>query len=360
MGMLKPATNKMSFAKVGIYGTAGAGKTRTAAEIAIGLHKFAGCTKPVGMFDTEPAASYIIPLFKKAGIDFLVYDESRALADLMNFMDEAEKECSVVIVDSITHVWRDAQESYLRKINEGLARRNRKPIYALEFHHWRPIKSAWADFTDRFLSSKLHMIICGRAGAIYTYQENAETGKKELITDGSRMATEKELGYEPSLLIEMVRRRENGKTVNVALIEKDRADCINGAEIEFPDFEKMRAHFEALSIGGAHFGSMDQRDSSSLFQEDGSDSWTWEQRQRTICSEEIGELLKKYFPSQSADDKQKRMELMEKVFHTRSWTKVENTDSGALRAGLAMLRNMLEPEPDPTDDVPENSQQEAA
>jgi Ni2+-binding GTPase involved in maturation of urease and hydrogenase len=30
MGMLKPATNKQAYAKVGIYGTAGSGKTRTA------------------------------------------------------------------------------------------------------------------------------------------------------------------------------------------------------------------------------------------------------------------------------------------------------------------------------------------
>lgn len=354
MKMLKPATNKHAFAKVGIYGPAGSGKTRTAAEIAIGLHQFAKCTKPVGMFDTEPAASYIKPLFDAAGIEFLVYDESRALKDLMAFMDEAEQECSIVIVDSITHVWRDAQESYLAKINEGLARKGRRPIYALEFHHWRPIKSAWAEFTDRFLSSKLHMVICGRAGAIYTYQENAETGKKELITDGSRMATEKELGYEPSLLVEMQRKREDGKTINRALIEKDRSDRINGFELDFPNFESFKPHFEFLNIGGEHFGSMDKRDSKDLYTEEGSDSWAFEQRQRTIYSEEIAELLKKHFPSQSAEDKQKRAEWLEKVFNTRSWTKVENTQSDALKEGLEQLRFHLEPPPADTafEDVP--------
>lgn len=344
MKMLKPATNKHAYAKVGIYGPAGSGKTRTAAEIAVGLHKFAKCDKPVGMFDTEPAASYIKPLFDAAGIEFLVYDESRALKDLMEFMDEAEKECSIVIVDSITHVWRDAQDSYLAKINEGLARKNRRPIYALEFHHWRPIKSAWAEFTDRYLSSKLHMIICGRAGAIYTYQENAETGKKELVTDGSRMATEKELGYEPSLLIEMQRKRDDGKTINRALIEKDRSDRINGHELDFPTFESFKPHFAFLNIGGEHFNSMDQRDSKDLYTEDGSDSWTFEQRQRTIYSEEIAELLKKHFPSQSAEDKSKRAEWLERIFNTRSWTKVENTQSDALKEGLAQLRLSLEPQ----------------
>lgn len=59
MSILKPATNKMAYGKVGIYGTAGSGKTRTASEIAIGLHKAIGSTKPVVAFDTEPAFSFV-------------------------------------------------------------------------------------------------------------------------------------------------------------------------------------------------------------------------------------------------------------------------------------------------------------
>ena len=89
MSLLKPAANKMAYAKVGLYGTAGSGKTRTAAEIAIGLHKAIGSTKPIVGFDTEPAFSFILPLFQKANIELLVSDESRALSDLMMFMDEA-------------------------------------------------------------------------------------------------------------------------------------------------------------------------------------------------------------------------------------------------------------------------------
>ena len=78
MSMLKKATNKMAYAKVGLYGDAGSGKTFTAAQIAIGLHQFADLKKPVAMFDTEPAASFIVPHFEKAGIEFFLFDESRA------------------------------------------------------------------------------------------------------------------------------------------------------------------------------------------------------------------------------------------------------------------------------------------
>lgn len=347
MGMLKPATNRMAFAKVGIYGTAGSGKTRTASEIAIGLHKAIKSTKPIAAFDTEPAFSFVLPLFQKAGIELLVADESRALIDLMDFMDEAEKTCDIVIIDSITHVWRNTQESFLSALNMDRKAKGRRPLPALEFHHWRPIKARWAEFTDRFLSSRLHVIVCGRAGQIYEYQDKDDgSGKKELISTGSRMATEKELGYEPSLLIEMDAAREDGKIVNVAMIQKDRADKINGQEIRFPNYDKLKAHFVALNIGGEHFGSMDAKDSRDMFPDASEGDWDKEKQLRVIYSEEIAELMKKHYPSQSVDDKQKRMDLMEQFFDTRSWTKVENTHSDILKSGLEEMRAKLEPVPE--------------
>lgn len=344
--MLKKATNKMAYAKVGIYGTAGAGKTRTAVEIAIGLHKAIKSTKPIAAFDTEPAFSFVLPLFQQAGIELLVDDESRALVDLMAFMDEAEKQCDIVIIDSITHVWRDAQESYLARLNKSRASQNKKPLYALEFHHWRPIKAAWAAFTDRFLSSKMHVIVCGRAGNIYEYQDKDDgSGKKELITTGTRMATEKELGYEPSLLVEMIADRQDGKIVNVALIQKDRADKLNGKELQMPSYASFKPHFDYLNIGGEHFESMDRKNSESMFPEAQEGTWDGEARARQVWSEEIAELMKKHYPSQSIEDKQKRADLLEQFFDTRSWTKVENMNSEILKSGYDGLKEKLEPEP---------------
>lgn len=358
MSLLKPAKNKMAYAKVGLYGTAGSGKTRTAAEIAIGLQKAIGSKKPIAGFDTEPAFSFILPLFQKAGIELLVSDESRALTDLMTFMDEAEKVSDIVIIDSITHIWRDAQESYLKRLNDTRKRSGKKPLYALEFQHWRPIKQAWGEFTDRFLSSKMHVIVCGRAGNVYEYQDKDDgSGKKELITTGTRMATEKELGYEPSLLIEMLADRQDGKIVNVALVQKDRSDALNGKEIKYPNYQRLKAHFDALNIGGEHFESMERRDSTEMFPDADESGWDREARLRTIYSEEIAELLKKHYPSQSVEDKQKRAELLEMFFDTRSWTAVESMRSETLHSGLAALRERLEPtpaepQPEPMEDVP--------
>ena len=340
--MLKPASNRMAYAKVGLYGSAGSGKTRTATEIAIGLHKRIGSTKPIVVFDTEPAFGFVLPLFQEAGIELLVADESRALKDLMAFMSEAERVSDIAIIDSITHTWRDAQESYLSRLNARRKSENKRPLMSMEFHHWRPIKAAWAEFTDRFLSSKMHVIVCGRAGNIYEYQDKDDgTGKKELITVGTRMATEKELGYEPSLLIEMIADRDDGKIVNVALIQKDRADKLNGKELRMPTFESFRPHFEALNIGGEHFGSMDKRDSQEMFEDADEGGWDVEKRQREIWCEEIQGLMVKYYPSQSAEHKQAKMDLLNDIFGTRSWTKVQSMRASSIKEGFVRMTKLL-------------------
>lgn len=335
----------MAYSKIGIYGTAGSGKTRTATEIAIGLHKAIKSTKPIVAFDTEPAFSFVLPIFEKAGIELLIADESRALADLMRFMDEAEQVSDIAIIDSITHVWRDAQESYLSKLNASRKEQRKRPLMALEFQHWRPIKAAWAEFTDRFLSSKMHVIVCGRAGNIYEYQDKDDgSGKKELINTGTRMATEKELGYEPSLLIEMIADRQDGKIINTAVVQKDRADKLNGREIQMPDYKLLEPHFKALNIGGEHFNSMDARNSHELYPDATESGWDMEIRQRTIYCENIIELMKKYYPSQSVDDKQKRADLLEKHFKTRSWTEIEGMHSSVLKNCYDALKVELEPD----------------
>jgi AAA domain len=336
---LKPATNRMAYGKIGIYGTAGSGKTRTATEIAIGLHKAIGSKKPIAAFDTEPAFSFVLPLFQKAGIELLVEDGTRALADLMKFMDEAEKRCDIAIVDSITHVWRDAQESYLARLNANRKRENKRPLGALEFQHWRPIKAAWAEFTDRFLSSKMHVIVCGRAGNVYEYQDKDDgSGKKELITTGTRMATEKELGYEPSLLIEMVADRDDNKIFNVAVVQKDRSDNLNGMELRMPTYKSFEPHFRALNIGGEHFDSMQTRDSQGMFEDADEGGWDREKKQREIWSEEIQGLMMKRWPGQTAAEKQAKADALDKILGTRSWAKVESTPSERLKEAYEALK----------------------
>lgn len=326
MSMLTRA-NKMAYAKVGLYGTAGSGKSRTAAEIAIGLCLTTGDKRPIGIFDTEPAWSWLLPLISAAGLpEPFVYDKSRAFKDLMPWTAEAKGECSVLIIDSITHIWRDLQESFLLRINDDRKRYNKRPLSSLEFQHWGPIKRQWGEFTDEFISSKVHFIVCGRAGSVYEYQDKDDgSGKKELITVGTKMATEKELGYEPSLLIEMVQDREDGRIINTGIIQKDRADKLNGKVIAFPNYEKLQAHFAALNIGGEHIQSMNQRDSREMFNEAGEDNWGAELRRKEVALDEIKEeILRHLGHGMDAGTKAAKSQLIEDIAGTRSWTKLES------------------------------------
>ena len=151
MTILREATNEMAYAKVGVMGFAGSGKTRTATEMAIGLHKMIGSSKPVAFLDTETGSDFVLPLYKKAGVKLLVA-KAKTFPALMEFMQEAQTAADIAIIDSITHIWKEIQQSYLDKINEDRKKKNLRKIYKLEFQHWNAIKPQWGKFTDLFLS----------------------------------------------------------------------------------------------------------------------------------------------------------------------------------------------------------------
>lgn len=342
MSLLKKPKNRQAFAKIGIYGDAGSGKTTTASKIAIGLASLSG--KKVAFFDTEGGSDYLIKSFENAGIELFVSDIRRDFKYLMAFLNDciAEK-VDVVIVDSITHIWKQLQSDYLIELNERNKKNNRKQRYALEFQDWRFIKDIWQTFTDKYLTSPIHCIICGRSANVYDYQDNDSTGKKELITNGTKMSTEKELGYEPSLLIEMSKEfdKEKNRLVNKCIIEKDRTDQLNGKVFYMPDFKTFKPHFDFLNIGGAHL-EIKEKEGNTFGSEIGDDGFASEKRQRDIWCEEIQGLLTKYYPSRGAEDVTAKTGLIEEVFNTRSWTKVEGMNSSILKAKFDELRVMLD------------------
>ncbi|MDR1461475.1 MAG: ATP-binding protein [Campylobacteraceae bacterium] len=342
MQFLKKPTNRQAYAKVGIYGDTGSGKTTTAAKIGIGLAHIKG--NRIAFFDTEGGSDYLIKTFESNNVELFVSDISRDFRYLLNFVKEAVKEnIDVIIVDSITHIWKQLQKDYLDELNERNLKNGRKKRFALEFQDWRFIKDRWQEFTDPYLTSPIHAVICGRMAQIYDYQENESTGKKELITNGTKMSTEKELGYEPSLLIEMMKEfdKDKNRLVNKAIIEKDRTDQLNGKIFYMPDYQTFKPHFDFLNIGGTQMSI--KAKSEQVFSDDiGDDGFGAERRKRDIWCEEIQGLILKYFPSQSAEDKKAKADLIEEVFGTRSWTKVESMNSEDLKLKFDELKNVLD------------------
>jgi len=202
-------------------------------------------------------------------------------------------------------------------------------------------------------------VICGRAGFEWDMEVNEDTQRKELIKTGIKMKTESEFGFEPSLLVEMQREQSmESKISRRAIVLKDRFGLVDGNSVEFiklSDANKemdavykfFKLHIDALVQGG--HAPIDTSIKSDLdVNEEGNADWQREKRDRTIYAEEIQGLLLKHYPSMSAADKAAKCDLLEMVFNTRSWTKIENMNSDTLKEGLALLRANLSSTPEPT------------
>lgn len=339
MTLLQPAVNQSAYLKAGFMGFAGSGKTYTATLLALEIAQRLGDKKPVAFFDTEAGSDYMIPRFEKAGVQLLVV-KSRSFKDLLTFCTEAEQVASVAIVDSVSHVWTDLMEACKKRFR----------TQRLEFHHWGPIKSEWGQFTDAFLNSQLHMIVCGRAGHQYEYQDRDDgSGKKELITVGTKMRAESEFGFEPSLLIEMERvSTGGGDTASYsrrAHVIKDRWDVIDGRTFENPTPADFWPAIEPLNIGGEQKAVAAGSDSAELFDDPDTSRYEYK-RQCEIVAEEIKALFMRLgLDGTAAGVKKERVQILEDTFGTASWTAITSMSLDELQGGYQALLSRLDPQP---------------
>jgi hypothetical protein len=151
-----------------------------------------------------------------------------------------------LLIDSISHFWREFTEAYAKKRN-----RHR----GLEFSDWAYLKSEWGKFTDAYVNSAAHIIMCGRAGYEFDFFED-ENGKKQLEKTGVKMRAETETGYEPSLLIWLERHMDmdSRKVYREAHVLKERFDVIDGKTFRDPTFANFLPHIELLNLGGQQVG----------------------------------------------------------------------------------------------------------
>jgi hypothetical protein len=331
MSLLQPAVSSSAFLKAGILGFQGGGKTLTSAKILIGLYKYTleqglhDGTKPVAMLDTEKGSDWLIPIFEKAGVPFVVA-KRRAFADMLKVMDEATAEAFGLLIDSITHPWRELVESYLRK----------KERSYLAMDDWNYLKGehGWQQFTDRFVNSNLHIVMAGRAG--FEYENYVEDGRKKMEKVGTKMKTEGETGYEPDLLVlmEQVEDLRTGKVVHRATVQKDRSTLLDGMQFHNPDFADFLPHVKCLALGGNHVGVGVTGDSQHLLKIERRD---WTPTQRRICIDEIQSLLVLHYPSTGAEDKKKKLLAIRECFGC-SWTEIEEVmPLPDLRAGYDLM-----------------------
>lgn len=353
MSIFKPAENTMAFAKVGLLGFAGSGKTRTAWEIARGLHGALKSKKPIAFMDTETGSDFMIPLAKEAKVELLV-SKTRAFADLIDGIKEAEKVTDILIIDSVSHYWVDLVESYKKK----------KDVNRLAFQDWGILKPMWTKFSTWFVTSRVHCIVAGRAGFEYDYFEG-DDGKMELYKTGTKMKAEGEFGFEPSLLIEMERiknpeatdeyrkaksktdkeravksMREERQWVRRAWVLKDRADILDGKYFDNPTYKDFAPHWGFLNIGGEHH-PVQAGDSQNLFDKEGKPEWKRDQEQKAIKLDTIQGWLTTYFPGQTGNEKKAKIKLITHIFTKPSWEYVQSLSLREVSEGAARIEQIL-------------------
>lgn len=331
MALLRPATNGTAFLKLGVFGFEGAGKTRTAVEIAIGMTKLVKGTK-VAFFDTEKGSDFHVKRFQEEGIQ-LDRIKARSFVDLLDVIREAERGgYSFLIIDSITHVWQELTNSYLKK-----KRKDR-----LSMPDWGILKGEWAQFTDLYVNSKLHIAMLGRAGHNYETSED-EDGKMQIHKDGTKLKAEAETGFEPDLLIEMSKvRKPDGKGfINRATVLKDRSDKLNGMSFDMPTFATFKPVVDFLNIGGEHQGTDTTRNSQEMFGNPDR-SVTERMRQMDISLEKLKDtLILAGLDGSSAEVKGKRTKVLVDLFGGSGETHLKGLKLEMLNEGIAKIQEQF-------------------
>ena len=219
MAGFRKAKAEQAALKIGMYGSSGTGKTFTSLLIAEGLAKVTG--KRIAFVDTERGTDFYckpVPTRRPhpEAFDFdAIYSRSIAeIADAIRALDPARY--SVIVVDSITHIWEAARNAYDGRTTK---------IGTIPMQAWGKIKKPYKELISFLLSSPMHVILCGREGNDYETDPDTD----ELKCVGTKMKAEGETPYEPHILIHLESKRDKkGNAIIQAFAEKDRTGTMAG------------------------------------------------------------------------------------------------------------------------------------
>ncbi len=354
MSLLKPATNNTRYLKVGIFGFEGSGKTHTAFEIIKGLTKLEG-KKKIAFWDSEKGSDFHVERLRKEGLELHVI-KSRSFQDLLGAIKEAEQgDYGGIILDSVTHAWRDLCDSYLAAKKERIKAKFKmkyEPTANLHMKDWSELKAKWFLFSDLFVNSNIHIVSCGRAGFEYNMTEDDE-GKQEISKTGTKMKAEGEFGYESDLLLEMLKvplpdsqgNKQKGFT-NQCIVLKDRNDLMNGAVLFKPKFDDFKPIISQLAIGEKHIG-VEARDSKEMFAHAGTSVQAMNDKMEIALDSLQEFLILKDLGGTSNEVKKKRTEALIQAFGTSSQKALENMAYQDFLNGLEKLKQIVNGEPLP-------------
>jgi hypothetical protein len=232
MAGFRKAKAEQAALKMGIYGPPGSGKTFTSLLLAEGIAKLSG--KRVALVDTEHGSDFYCQTVPTRTVHPEAFDfdalYTRSITETLQAVRNLNlEEYSVVVIDSVTHLWQACIEAYGgRQTSAG----------TIPMHAWGKIKKPYKELMTFALSSPLHVIFCGRQGTEYATDEETD----ELKAVGVKMKAEGETPYEPHILIRMEAlkpHRSNELAKIVAYAEKDRTGVLAGRSFVNPTFETL-------------------------------------------------------------------------------------------------------------------------
>lgn len=258
---LKKAAPQQARLKVGVYGPPGSGKTFTALLLAEGLAKRDG--KRIAYFDTERGTDFYAMDVKERAVHPNAFDfdadYTASLAEIteqVHGLDPAVY--SVVVLDSISHIWDAAMNAYTGK---------RTSKDTIPFNAWGTIKKPYKALLRFLLDSPFHVLILGRQKNIF------ESDGDETKKVGVGMRAEGETEYEPHLCFRMESKKGAvGQRAEVyAIVEKDRTGVLAGKVLPNPSFSTFAPLLPLLGDAQAKSEDPDEvsaRDGELLRKED--------------------------------------------------------------------------------------------
>jgi hypothetical protein len=336
--MFKKLENNRPFLKMAFEGFAGDGKTYTATQVAIGIHKLIKSKNPIALFDTEKAFKALKPEFDKNKIEAVVNDEHRSLSALSQAIKWCEEgNADILIIDSITHVWEEYIKAYMNRPDKNGKEVKRS---RLEFQDWGVIKPKWKEeFSTPFVLAKCHIIFTGRAGYEYTDEKNAETGKREIFKSGIKMKAENETAFEPDILVLMQKKQDlisdHPTITRDALIVKDRTTQIDGKSFTNPTFEDFYPAVKVLLDGTLReVHGVNIPDTFGEFENKYSEIG----QEKTRIIAEIEGCFELMGLGTGAQDKQVKAWTLAQVYGVNSTEMVERKTLALMREGLKVIQ----------------------
>ncbi len=322
--MIKPQpASKPAYLKMGFYGDTGTGKTFTAVKVLSQFIKKYTPGKHLAMFDTEPSAGYVADMVKQITGKELLVVTSRSFSELVEFSKWVKEEKHVALLDSATHPWRSLMQDYLNaKRSRVSSAGGRTDTVSLSLKDWGPIKEIWGNFSQMFCYDPVHWCMCGREGDRWDTVTDSE-GNEELKKIGTKMKTETETGYEPSILIRMSMFEVPNKPqpVHRAFVCKDRFNTLTGQYADDPDIEFFLPHLKMLALGGKSVEL--NPDAPPAFTPDRGPNWETIQARREAALENIKDDMLLALPGMDAESKKAKVSALREAFGTSAWTELE-------------------------------------